>query len=519
MLTLLPILSLLGAGALIALLGVFRPRFVYHWLIAVLGAVVAWASLWVIRGQLPLENGPLESSLGNLPLPTLAVQFDAVTWPLALAIATVGLAVLFSDASRAVEMDWVAWAGDLGLIALGMVAVTAATPVTMLLAWTLVDGIELIILLWQVRREETRRSVLVFFSTNLLGTAAVIAGMIVAESAGAPLRFDPIPAQAQIYMLIAVGLRMGVFPLQAAFLHDVRQQRGQGTLLRLIPPAVSLSLLVHTAGVQTPANWRGVLLFFSVLSAVYGAIVWARARDELQGRVYWIIGTAGLAFSAAIQSHQSSALAWGLAMLYAGAYLFLSSVRTRRLLPVSILSLLTITSLPLTPTVSGLGLYQPFQVVLILLAPTQVILLVGYVRHMLRQTEPQSGVEPWARAVYYGGVLMLPVTFVVSHFLRPELPSSSMPLWPLILILASAGLGGVAYWQKISISDTVFLQLDKVFSLRWVYTVIGWGFAAVGRLVAGITFLLEGDGGVLWALVFLAMLLSLLGQVSAGGGL
>jgi len=370
-------------------------------------------------------------------------------------------------------------------------------------------------LLRQVRREDIRRSVLVFFTTNLLGSAAVIAAIV---SAGAGLQFDQIPIQAQGFLLVAVGLRMGVFPLQVAFLHDVRYQRGQGTLLRLIPPAVSMALLVHTASVQTLPTLRGLMLFFSVLSAVYGAIVWARVRDELQGRIFWIIGTAGLAFSAAIQSHPRAALAWGLAMLYAGAYLFLASVRTRRLLPLSILSLLTITALPFTPTAGGMSLYQPFHVFLVLLPLAQVLLLVGYVRYMLQQTEPLTGVEPWVRVAYFIGLGLLPLTFVASAYLGPALSSDGAPLWPLILMAAIAGLGVAAYRQKVSISDKVFLQLDSVFSFRWVYTVIGWIFAAVGRLVAGATFLLEGEGGVLWALVFLAVLVSVLSQVAAGGG-
>lgn len=518
MLTQLPILSLLVSGALIALLGIFRPRFAYHWLIAFLGAFTAWVSLWVIRGQVPLTHSLLENSPDSLLLPSLGMTFDAVSWPLALAVATVGLAVLLTDVSRAAGSSWVVWAGDLGLIALGITAVVAATPATMLIAWTLVDAIELVILLRQVRREDNRWSVLVFFTTNLLGTAAAIAAVIVTASSGAALEFDSITPLAQIYLLIAVGLRMGVFPLQAAFLHDIPSQRGQGTLLRLIPPAVSLSLMVDTAGVQTLPDWRWIMLFFSVLSAVYGAVVWVRARDELQGRIYWIIATAGLAFSAAIQSHQRAALAWGLVMLYAGAYLFLSSVRTRRMLPLSILALLTITSLPFTPSASGLDLYQPFHLFLVLLPLTQVLLLAGYVRYMLVETDPLKGVEPWVRVAYIFGLSLLPVTHIASTYLAPSLPADNALLWPLIVMVAVAGLGVVAYRQKLSIPDRVFLQLDKVFSLRWAYTVIGWAFAAVERLVSGISFILEGEGGVLWTLVFLVVLLSLLGQFTAGGG-
>ena len=47
---------------------------------------------------------------------------------------------------------------------------------------------------------------------------------------------------------------------------------------------------------------------------------------------------------------------------------------------------------------------------------------------------------------------------------------------------------------------------------------LGWIYALVGRLAGEISHLLEGDGGVMWTLLFLVILLSILGQLGAGGG-
>ncbi|MFN2146648.1 MAG: hypothetical protein ACK2T7_14960 [Anaerolineales bacterium] len=519
MLLLIPVLILLAGSVLISLLGLSRPRFNYHWLITTASALAAWIVTWLLVSRLPVEIGPLEGGYQGLSLPSLSFRADQISWPMAMAISTLLLAVLLTDVGRAAESSWLVWAGDLGLTAVGMAAVLAGNPSTMVLAWTVVDLIELGIMLRQLKEENMRRRAAVFFATNLLGTIVVFAALIAAGGAGVRMNLTSIPEQAVIYLILAVGLRIGVFPLQVTFLRDVHHQRGQGTLLRLIPPAVSLALLAHSATTPITAGWRTVLLIFAALAAVYGAIVWMRVTDELRGRLFWIIGLGGMAFAAAAQAQQGAVLAWGLAIIYPGALLFLSSARTKVFLPLGILGLLTISAIPFSPTYAGLRLYQPFHILLILLPLAHVLLIGGYLRHMLQQTEPLSGVEPWVQASYVLGLALLPVTHIASSILGPKIAAEGqVPIWPLLVDLVLILLGVVAYWRKWTIPAELFDRLDKVFSLRWVFTLIRWVDTAMRRTAELVTQLLEEDGGVLWALVILVILASVLGQFTTTGG-
>jgi hypothetical protein len=518
-LTLLPIFSLLTAAAVITLLGVLRPRFVYHWLIAVFGALVSWGSLWFLRFQLPGIFGAAETSYLGLPIHSIFFRIDDETWPLALAVATLGLAVLLTDVGRAAGTSWIIWAGDLGLTALGITATLAGNLATTLMAWTLVDIIELGILLRQVRKEDLRRRILGFFFTNLLGSMAVVAALIASGNTEPVISLDRIPPGVEIYLILAVGLRMGVFPLQVTFLRDQHHQRGQGTLLRLIPPAASLSLLVHVSASQVPAKGRTILIAFAVFAAVYGSIAWARAENELRGRLFWIIAMAGITITAALQLQQGAVIAWSLALVYSGAVLFLASVRTKPMLPIGLFSVLALTSLPLTPTYAGIQMYNQPEFLLYLLPLVQLLLIVGFIRHMKQETEPLTGVEPWVKVVYFIGLGILPAAHFLTAFFTPQLSQADpTPLWPLLLMVGYGVIGAVAFWRGIRIPGVVFLQLDKVFSLRWIDRIIGWAGKVLEQLVAWITLLLEGDGGMLWALVFLVMLISVLGQVSGGMG-
>ena len=53
-------------------------------------------------------------------------------------------------------------------------------------------------------------------------------------------------------------------------------------------------------------------------------------------------------------------------------------------------------------------------------------------------------------------------------------------------------------------------RLAAFFRLEWVYQLLGLIFQLFQRIVQMITTILEGDGGVLWVLLLLALLVSLI---------
>jgi len=518
-LVILPVLLLLIAALAISLLGLFRPQFKFHWLIAFAGSLLTMISVWVLRGSLPLTQSLGGGQISILTLPSLSLQIDEVTWPFALALGTLCLAVVMTDVGRAAETSWIIWAGDLGLTALGLFAVLAQNPITLLVGWTLVDVIELGILLRQVERPETRRRVFYFFATSVLGTFFVLGALVAAGSLGLDLSFSTIPSQSQLFLVLAAGLRMGIFPLQVAFLKEVHHLRGQGTLLRLIPPATSLPLLVYAAFTPVSPAWRYPLLGFSVLAALYGSIAWARARDELQGRIFWIIAMAGMAFIGTLQFRPEAALAWGLAMLYGGAALFLASVRSKWMVSLAILSLLTISGLPFSPTYDGLTIFHPFNFLMVFILPAHAALLLGYLRHSLRLSEPLQGVERWVHFIYPFGLAILPITYWLSSIFSPEIPGIlASPVWPLFAVLGLATAAGVMYWRQVKFPPRIFNMMDNVFSFKWFYPLIGWLYRAVRWAAREVSLLLEGEGGVLWTFVFLVLLVSILSQIASEAG-
>ena len=178
----LSILLLLLSPLAMLILRLARPNFVYHWLIAVAGALVAWPMLIVAGLRLPQTLTLVTWQIGTVFSSAVNLSLDQFSWPYALGLTSLVLAVILTDVARAAEADWANWAGSLFLTALGLLAVMAGNPLTLLLAWTAIDLFELFVLLGVVFPSVVRERIVIAFSARVLGSVLLIAAGMVAWS-------------------------------------------------------------------------------------------------------------------------------------------------------------------------------------------------------------------------------------------------------------------------------------------------------------------------------------------------
>ncbi len=523
MLALIPILLLMLAPLLMLGIHLVRRIFPYHWLVAVLGAVLAWPFVLLSGLRLPLQVSLLHWDREPLFGASPALRVDSLSWPFALALATLVLAVLFTAVARARQGNWRSWASSCSLAALGLIAVQAGNPLTLLLGWTAIDLAELLILLVQVYESEAREQIVVAFSARVGGSMLLIWAGVSARFTGTTLDFSSIPPSSSLFLLLAAGLRLGVLPLNIPYLHELPLRRGLGVSLRLVPAASSLVLLARTATVGIPPAFSTILLGLSGLAALYTAISWVIEKDELAARPFWILGMASFAVAATVRAQPAAALSWGLACLLPGGLLFLANARHRYLLPLAVLGVLGFSGLPMTPGWSGTEIYlaspvqwQSFILPLFLFA--QVLFLAGYARYALRPGELLAGAERWVWVIYPLGLALLPLT----HFLLGWRFITGRPGFDptrLLAGFAGLGLGSLAWFlgKRSGLPPVLVTVWQRVFSLAGLYRILWSLFQGARRIVDGITLLLEGEAGILWALLLLALILSILATGSPGG--
>jgi hypothetical protein len=516
---------LAGTAAGITLLRAIRPRFAYSWLLAALGALLTLPLVFVFRPLqprlLPLANWESLDMMQASP----AFLVDGISWSFSLALAALVLAVILTDVARAAESDWSAWAGCLILGAIGLAAVMAGNLVTMLLLWVAVDAIELLVLLWHSPTSSAREQIIAAFTARTGGVYLLWFAGLTAVQAGTELDFEAIPPQVVIYLILAAGLRLGILPLHLPLLHERTLRRGLGTMLRLVPAATSLVLLVRTASAGVPMQQSLILLALAALAAYVASLLWISATDELEGRPFWIMGMASLALAAAVRGQPAASLAWGMALLLSGGMIFLTTARHPRLLPGFLLGLIGFTAFPFTAGWNGARLYaDPFSVITLLFLIPQALLLAGYARHTLRSGDSLAGVERWILVIYPVGLFLLPLIHNLAAWLGASAGTGEMTFWGLSSVLPGAATIALAalWWARMrrlaTRPERIPSGLRSLLSFNWFYGFVWNMFRTLGRLADLFTTVLEGDGGVLWALLLLTLLLALLVQ-GAGGAL
>ena len=521
-LPLLPSVILALFAASLLLLRIFRPHFRYFWMLAVGGSLLAWLSVLFLRFWLPTGLDILPWKPTFLFPISPALLLDRISWPYALALATLALAATLSDISGSTETQRGDWVGSLSFTALGILAALSGNPITLMLAWSALDLIELIILIIRVKPNNLRQQVLITFSARVAGTFALIIAAGVGREL--PATFDQIDPQSSIFLLLAAGLRLGVFPLRLPFLEQAPFERGLSVLFSLVPAGTSFMLLTRASAVIAPDPLGLVLLAFTGLALLFASGSWAVSKSELHGQPYWILAFAALAIAAALRGEELASLAFGMTGLLSGGLLFLFSTRQRSLFFIPILGLIGASMLPLTASWQAVRLYSlPLPLILVLFLPAQALLLLGYLRHTLRPAEPPNRAERWIWIFYPLGLLLLPVTHIlIAWFGNPmsrvetEWPQL-IDSWPGFVVLLLSGAIFLAYQRGLRVSSNALRFFRRSLSLRWFYALFWKVYYWLGKSLDLVSRILEGEGGILWSLLLLIVLLTILTQQNLGG--
>lgn len=517
MLILIPILLLFAAALTLVILRLTRPEFRFTWVIAVAITFLAWITVFLWQTQIPLTFTLLPWRPANLFSTPPSFSADGLSWPYAVSLVTLALAILLTASAREDFSSSFSWAGSITLCGLGLLAATASNPLTLAMVWAALDLTELITMLRTVNGREASERVVVAFSTRAIGIILLILADVVSSGAGKTTEFISMPPQAGLLLLVAAGLRLGILPLHLPYSSETSLRRGLGTALRLVTASSSLVLLARIPTASLASLLTPFLLVLACIAALYGGWMWMRAPDELAGRPYWLIGIGALAVASALRGDQAGATAWGVALVLAGGALFLASVQQVWLNRASLIGAWALSSLPFSLTavawqndVSGLAIFLPFLLI------AQALIIVGFIRHALRpSTRASLDSQPaWARSVYPAGIgLMLFVQLLLGLWGWDG--AAQIGAWMAGLIASFLTLGLLwavprfpilnparAHWVQPASAS----RLDQLYQNLW--SVYLW-FARISQTISTT---LEGEGGIMWALLFLILFVALIVQ-------
>lgn len=516
MFILITVITLFVAALVLLILQFIAPGFRYNWLIGTAGAFLGWVSVLAWQAALPMsvQFPAWEPALLFSQSPTFIG--DEIAWVFALSLTTLCLALLLTAVVRDNFPAPVSWTGILILTSLGVLAVVADNPLTLVLIWAAIDLSELVAQMRILEDPRLSERAVVAFASRTAGILVLLWAGMVSMAGGQPLDFRQAPPQAGLYLLLAAGLRIGVLPLHLPYPSESAMRRGFGTGLRMISVASSLILLARVPSSSLTSALTPYLLILASLAAVYGGWMWLRAPDELSGRAFWIIGMSSLAVAAALRANPIGAAAWSCAIVLTGGALFLASEQTRWLTRALLVGAWGISSLPFSLTATGWNSGGPTPLLGWLAWPfligAHAMLIAGFVRHSQRMTTRVSNENQpiWAKNVYPIGIaILLLTTFLLGFFgWRGTLQIGNWFVGILVVLLS----GGLLWLTpRLRILNPVRAHWVRPASeswFDWVYQALWNLYRRLGRVSTGISNVLEGESGIMWTLLFLALFIS-----------
>lgn len=516
MFVIISILLLVITSLVMLILRLSRPSFGYHWLIAAGGALVTWIVVLLLGITLPVSVQLISWGPRTAYPNSFIMIADQISWPFAVGLGTLILATLLTDVVHGYEMDWSNWASSLVVTALGLIGVFSGNLLTFIIAWTAFDIIGLVILLTQLQSGKSRRrAVWVFFSRLLGSICLLIAGVISVNDNGSFLLERVSPA-AITFVVLAAGLRLGSVPVDSPLIENPTSRRSFGTVLSLVSATIVLVFLVRVAlaleNVELPTNLWVIIFSLTGLVSLLSGGVWILAHDELEGRHAFILGMSAIVIAATLRAQAEASLSWALAIVFSGGLIFLSSVRTKFSMWITLLGLVGISTLPFTPAWNILMLFaSPLNLSLVLYLIAMVFMIWGYAHHASQLKLEPSGLERWIKVVYPMGLLLFPmvqISFV--WFYLPEIGEVPLMGWilgPLICVLALVGF----FWQRRGgkVPQLMANSVNVIFTLGWFYAIVRTIYDYLSRFIHFISKVLEGEGGLLWVLLWIVLFLAL----------
>jgi hypothetical protein len=183
------------------------------------------------------------------------------------------------------------------------------------------------------------------------------------------------------------------------------------------------------------------------------------------------------------------------------------------------LGLLQMSSLPLTQSWNGTTLYGAVWLAFsFMFLISQACLLAGYYLRWGTKKPEKTVAERWVVVIYVWGLVIIALAQTLLAFFGNIIEGKWVTPVNLAIIVPSIAACVVAVFlillqrREFGLPGRSVSFIGSVFSLHWLYRLVGGAYDLVGRGVALATLVLEGEGGILWALLWLILLLALIAQ-------
>ncbi|NPV40824.1 MAG: hypothetical protein HPY72_05705 [Anaerolineae bacterium] len=450
----------------------------------------------------------------------LYFQIDARNWGMIAAIMTVHVAFLFTSASKEdFGKDYIFWIAETAAIALTFAVLSTADLWSLIISWTAMDvGIWFYQLFLRKKFDSSRflRAFMFRFSGSLLlifVTARIAGG-------GHSLLLKDIPASASALIFLAALLHSGIFPLPAPEDEGENHAAVLDFLTFLLPSISSLFLVTFLPNHQI-SFLLGIILGVGALIGL-ALLVFISSRAVSETKAVYNLAVSFVLFNAYrfITKTTSGLQGWFILILVFCTWLLLHERRGKNIILFPVLVMIFFSGLPFSLMSYGNSgiLMSGFGIPALVSFGMHLYLLLIFARFIFREKADFNDLGTSSQFTYSIALFITisGLALIAFHTLAAsEIELTDAWAGMLIVILTL----GIQLWlrnrpsalpaeNRLERIDTN--KITRLLSFDWLFiwtnAIMNW----TRPLVAGFSLLLEGEGGVLWSIVFLALLVTLI---------
>ena len=450
---------------------------------------------------------------------TLGFEVDLLNWPLFLSYITILLAFFFTSiVNLDTQADLKMWSILITMITLASAAVLASNLWTVILFWTALDILEIYYRLVMEKKHHspTFQSAIVF---RFLGSFIFLFNTALLARLGINPSFGNLKAINPNFFLISAFLHSGVLPIEkySSSKDHSETERIIDDGFRILLLFTSFSIMLHIPAPIYNLQMEfivSILLLFIMIIIGLSLLLINESSSDISLILLFI---ANFLFYMNLHGADHTLIFWMVGFFLSIFSLRFYTLRNHSSFIFPLMMVLMLSGLPFSLNAFGArGFYwQKFDTFHLLLSIPLVVFLGGLIKSILAKNNDLQQFDHVYQTIYKVG-LFIPVfssTVVIYRFFV-SIENEIIYWWSGLMMVFA--LVGVAFWLKSSkqiVSTSRFYNsmhslLFQVLSFNWLSGLTSFVEEILNRIVNGFSMLLEGTGGILWAIVLLILILS-----------
>ena len=487
----------------------------FAWLFSVFCSLAAWIVFLASKNNLPfLFTGQLFSDIAiDTVFP--AFQIDLIVWPMILSVLAIVAGTILSSATRigfgATTFEWI---GVLLLGVIGTGACASQNVLTTLVFISLLDLFEVFLTLTSPKQDNGKYLFLFWRLASLLILFAVYSLSSQAPQSSSDWEMlGPIPAQ---LTLIACIMRMGISPVKSVTGTPCDVNNGIDLSRNLIGLVISVTIVVQLP-VFSGNNFFLLFLLLFLLVSMTAKLLRIRSNGTESNLVLWQSFGGSVICAEYLYGYSASAIMFLIAFIPISYVINQVYRQGKFFLIIGVLASICFSGLPFTPNSMGLNGFTtsgviPGSLFVIILIP----LFFLVISIILSETRVDYDIERWAATISPLGSLVLVISsWLIFLLWQPNTFTMVFSIQGLIITLGGVGVFIAVKYKLFNLqpqllkiggfSKSILTRLNPIQNSTYKPS-----YSIINKAYAFIINLFESDGGILWAILCLVLIITII---------